>query len=238
MKLVTLLFRLLCLFSVVLIPSFSHRLYLFSPFFSPLPLFLAASLSVFAAFPFFHGFALLWVNANGLYDVMKIPIKDHIVSFPPRLGVNETRSSSPVASRASVVRYFSRSSKWGVTAAVHQDLHSQRVPVPNSLATRAITFDVIISILCRGGMEGARARRGRVHTAERETSSWQLLPSHRSPSTSSPRPFCASALFEFNGGHVCGELAVHGSALRARSTSSTLGESANFRGWRPGSRRA
>ena len=136
MKFVTLLFRFFYLFSVVLIPTFSHRLYLFSPFFSSLPFFLVPSLSVFAAFPFFHGFASLWVNANGLYDVMKNAIKDHIVSFPPMFGFwvlmkrGLLRLLHPV--RLSCGTSPARPSGGG-TAAVHQDLHSQRVPVPNSL---------------------------------------------------------------------------------------------------------
>ena len=81
-------------------------------------------------------------------------IKDFVVSSRPHVWViNETKPSSPVASCVSVPSYnmyetpalrcSSRSSKWGVVAAVRNDLHGQRVPVPG-LAGRVIALDLII----------------------------------------------------------------------------------------------
>ena len=81
---------------------------------------------------------------------------DFVVSSRPYVWViNETKSSSLVASRVSVPSYYNmyetpalrcsaRSSKWGVIAAVRNDLHSQRVPIPDGLVGRVIALDVII----------------------------------------------------------------------------------------------
>jgi len=103
-----------------------------------------------------HGLSLFSLNANGLYDVMKTnAIRDHIVSSRPHVWViKETKSSPPVASRVSVpsyniyetpaIRSSAHSSKWGVIAAVRNDLQSQRVPVPHGLAGRVVALDVII----------------------------------------------------------------------------------------------
>jgi len=91
-----------------------------------------------------------------MYDVIKTnAIKDYVVSSCLHVWViNETRSSSPVASRVSVPSYnmyetpalrcSARSSKWGVVATVRNNLHSQRIPVPDGLAGRVIALDVII----------------------------------------------------------------------------------------------
>ena len=111
---------------------------------------------VFAAAPPHNGLTLFSLNANGLHDVMKTnAIKQHILSTRPHMYViNETKSSSPVASRlfmpgyntfeSTTLRTSSRSSKWGVIAAVRRDLHCQRVPTPDGLAGRAVVVDIAI----------------------------------------------------------------------------------------------
>ena len=89
-------------------------------------------------------------------------IKHYISSTLPHIwSVNETKSSSPVASRVFLPRYNifespalptpSRSSKWGVIAAVRRDLHCQRVSVPDTLAGRVIALDVAIPTISARG---------------------------------------------------------------------------------------
>ncbi len=103
-----------------------------------------------------HGLNLFSINANGLHDVMKTSaIKHYVSTSQPHIWViNETKSSTPVAACVSVPGYdiyestalptSSRSSKWGVIAAVRRDLHSQRVAVPDGLAGRVLVLDVAI----------------------------------------------------------------------------------------------
>jgi hypothetical protein len=82
-------------------------------------------------------------------------IKQFVSTTRPHIWIiNETKSSSPVASRVFVSGYdtyestalhtSSHSSKWGVIAAVRRDLHSQRVVPPDGLAGRVIVLDVAI----------------------------------------------------------------------------------------------
>ena len=71
------------------------------------------------------------------------------------MSINETKSSSPVASRVFLPRYNTfespalpmssrSSSKWGVIAAVRRNLHCERIPVPGVLAGRVIVLDIAI----------------------------------------------------------------------------------------------
>ncbi len=99
-----------------------------------------------AAAPSVQGFSLFSIYSNGLHDVMKTNvIKQYVSASLPHVWiVNETRSSTPVASRVFVsasgynifectaLRTSPRSSKWGVIAAVCRDL--QLIPVPDGLA--------------------------------------------------------------------------------------------------------
>ncbi|KAK6972007.1 hypothetical protein R3P38DRAFT_3297233 [Favolaschia claudopus] len=105
-----------------------------------------------------HTFRTFSINTNGFGDVMKqSAVNDAILSLRPNAFViNETKSSSPVASRIHVKGYKiyesegvrsegnSRAGKWGVIVGIEDSLHAQRVEVSPSLKGRAVALDVIV----------------------------------------------------------------------------------------------
>ena len=100
---------LLCLFLLFdcLLPHFSLSSDCFFLSLSLLFFLLLFPPCVLGAPPPSHGLSLFSVNTNGLHDVMKTnALKGHIVSSCPYIWVvNETKSSSPVASRVFVSGY-------------------------------------------------------------------------------------------------------------------------------------
>ncbi|KAK7048602.1 hypothetical protein R3P38DRAFT_3619413, partial [Favolaschia claudopus] len=105
-----------------------------------------------------HTFRTFSINTNGFGDVMKqAAVHDAILSLRPNAFViNETKSSSPVASRIQVKGYKtyesqgvraegkSRTGKWGVIVGIEDSLHVQRVEVSPSLQGRAVVLDIVI----------------------------------------------------------------------------------------------
>lgn len=119
----------------------------------PLPILLLSSFVFFSFLPFVSRQQLLLLRgiafsryANRLHDVIKTnAIKQHVSAFLPHVWViNETKSSTPVAScvfvagynicESPAVRTSSCSSKWGVIAATKRDLHCRHVRSPDGLA--------------------------------------------------------------------------------------------------------
>ncbi|GBE78620.1 hypothetical protein SCP_0115090 [Sparassis crispa] len=103
-------------------------------------------------------FNIFAVNANGLANVSKQAAIASVISSqrPHAWVINETKSSSPLASRIRAGDYTTHESlgvpvgahshhgKWGVIVGVRKVLHTKRVTTHDSLQGRAVALDIVI----------------------------------------------------------------------------------------------